>query len=200
MGGAAAGHRRVAPEALLGFPLPERRPAGVDPAQAGRVCEAMSAALLDWDLLAPHVVFDARGYVRQRLFRNDAWELLLLCWLPGQGTVVHDHGGAWGAVRILVGALHERRYAWHGEGRPLALLLDRDCDPAAVVPEPLDTVHRNVNRAGTPALSLHLYSPPLRVLHAYDEATGARRAVTLPLGSSSAVGGNPRLKPGARRG
>lgn len=195
----SASHESVLPGELLGISLPGPRSGAIAARDAGRLLSGLAKAVPDWALLGPHVRFDPRGYVRNRLFRDADWELLLLCWLPGQKTVVHDHGGAWGAVRILVGGLLERRYSWRGTGKPLAFDSERACDGAVVLPEPVETVHQNENVSALPAISLHLYSPPLSVLNSYDVATGERRAVKLLRGPSTAVGGNPRLKPGVAR-
>lgn len=192
----AARHKHIPPPELLGFPLPKRRAEGLAERDADRVIARLNETPIDWSLFGAFVVFDPRGYVRHRLYRDADWEMLLLCWLPGQGTAVHDHGGAWGAVRLLMGELKEWRYRWRGEGKKLSLLSKRVCGDEAVLPEPLDTVHRNENASKLPAVSLHLYSPPLSSLYSYDAATGARHVVRPRLGPSAAVGGDPRLKPG----
>ncbi len=39
------------------------------------------------------------------------------------------------------------------------------------------TIHVVSNRSAAPAVSLHLYSPPLRFLHAYDATSGEQNHV-----------------------
>jgi predicted metal-dependent enzyme (double-stranded beta helix superfamily) len=121
--------------------------------------------------------------------------MLLLCWLPGQRTVIHDHGGSYGVVRILSGELSEVLFAREGDGRPLQRRLERRLTSDAVAIETVETIHRNENVATGPAISLHVYSPPLRVLNSFDEETGTRREVRVDESTPMAVGGNPRLVP-----
>ena len=193
-----ARHAQIAPERLLGFSLPAREAGGLAPLELKRLLTELKAGRADWSLLAPHVAFDPQGYVRKRLFRNREWEVLLLCWLPGQKTVVHDHGGSWGATLMIAGEMNESLFRWQGEGRPMRLAESRDIGLKRVTVETTATVHRVENRSTAPALSLHIYSPPLRMLHSYDPETGNRHPVRLDEGPSVAVGGKPRAI-GARR-
>jgi len=186
-----AQHANLPPEELLGFPLP----AGSSPADLELLLKRLAAVDPAWDVLGPLVAFDPRGYVRKRLYRDERWELLLLCWLPGQHTVVHDHGGSWGAMRILSGELFESRYVAAGEGQPLRVTIEQTCGAPAALGEGVETIHRNENRAGVPAISLHMYSPPLTVLNSFDLATGAHHEVRLDEGPPVAVGGKPGVRP-----
>lgn len=187
----AVAQAHVTPEALLGFQLPSRGPEGLAPNDTGLLLKGLLALQTRWALVGPLVSFDSDGYVRKRLFRDDDWEILLLCWLPGQKTVVHDHGGSWGASLILAGEIHEWTYRWHGEGQPLEAELDRSVAAPKLTVETLETVHRVENCSFQPAVSLHLYSPPLRVLNSYSVETGVRHSVPLDLDPAVAVGGDP---------
>ena len=112
-----------------------------------------------WRWLSEHLVFDAAGYRRIPLLCSPAVEVLLLAWLPGQATDVHAHGGSVGAVRLLVGTLEERRYALSPDG-----YVERGrwlYRAPAVLREGRSTVHRVAAVGPGPALSLHVYSPPL---------------------------------------
>ncbi|MEO7920894.1 MAG: cysteine dioxygenase family protein [Thermoanaerobaculia bacterium] len=181
----------LTPESFLGFTLPARGEEGLAPSDTGLLLKRLLGLQTRWDLVGPYVAFDGDGYVRKRLYRDADWEMLLLCWLPGQKTVVHDHGGSWGASLILSGEIHEWTYRWHGEGQPLESELDRSVAAPKLTVETLDTVHRVENSSFQPAISLHLYSPPLRVLNSYSIETGVRHAVPVDLDPAVAVGGDP---------
>lgn len=197
-----AHHARLSPNELLGLTLPACT--GAKPARA--VMDSFAKALLkakpSWDLLGPHVAFASAGYLRKRLYRDDDWEMLLLCWLPGQKTVIHDHGGSWGSVLVLSGCLDERQFETRGEGRPPAVVQRRTFGPGSVALEAVEAIHKNENLGYEPAVSLHFYSPPLRVLNSYDAETGSSHAVHVHEGPTIAVGGRPvssRGKPLATR-
>jgi len=145
-----------------------------------------------WGVLAPHVGFDARQYRRVRLYRGPEWEALLLCWLPGQGTSVHDHAGSVGVSVVLCGSLAEIRYERRGPG-PLAIAGTGECPPDTASIEIAATIHEMRNDGRHPAVSLHMYSPPLTMLGAHDPALGTRWEIPVADSPDVQVGGNPNL-------
>ncbi|HXW77543.1 MAG TPA: cysteine dioxygenase family protein [Candidatus Eremiobacteraceae bacterium] len=135
----------------------------------------------DWAVLAPHVKFSPYQYTRNRLFLQDErLEMLLLCWLPGQRTAVHDHGMSWGVSVPLVGWLSETSYLHRGVGQPLERAQSRMLTPGNVGVETQDTIHQVENQSATPVISLHVYAPPLVRYSAYDTRTGSATVVTPP--------------------
>lgn len=146
----------MAGESLLDWPL-SRLHFG-EGAELPRLAHALERLHVPWSELQKYVRFDPTRYARNLIYRDRTHELLLLCWLPGQATAVHDHPGSCGVVRPLVGTLEEVVYDALATRRPIgrrALALDR------VAVELPATVHQVANAGSRPALSLHLYSPPL---------------------------------------
>ncbi|HEV2782100.1 MAG TPA: cysteine dioxygenase family protein [Actinophytocola sp.] len=100
-----------------------------------------------------------RWWTRLRL--TDEVELWLLSWLPGQGTVPHDHGGAAGAFTVMLGNLAETyRYPsgpinnqLRGTGSSIGF------DPWRA--------HIVQNLGPDRAASVHAYSPPLVPMREY---------------------------------
>jgi hypothetical protein len=90
----------------------------------------------------------------------DAW---LISWPPGGAVEFHDHGESAGAFVVLHGTLVELEPsevdgALHR--RSLSSGARRAVTPGAV--------HDVVNESATPALSVHVYAPPLRTMTFYD--------------------------------
>lgn len=140
-----------------------RRSFGAVPPPAGLRLEQLVAWLGSlpppWRWLSDHLAFDVSRHKRIRLYSAPEVEVLLLAWLPGQGTDVHAHGGSVGAVRLLVGSLEERRYSRSPDGY---VERGRQVHRApAVLREGRSTVHRIEAIGPGPALSLHVYLPPL---------------------------------------
>lgn len=161
----------------LGWTLPESGPQGPSKEESRALLASLGSCRIDWSVFGQHLAFDAAGYLRRRLFLNNEWEILLLCWLPGQTTAIHDHGASLGYTLVLMGDLVESTYRWNGEGRPMQLTSESTLGPHQVTTEVHDTIHTVSNRGAAPAASLHLYSPPLKYLHAFDAETGAKRHV-----------------------
>ncbi len=161
----------------LRWPLPDVGAAGPSSGDQRELLAALGTTQVDWGIFGGFLAFDPECYVRRRLFLNESWEILMLCWLPGQQTVVHDHGASWGATLVLTGDLVESQYRWRGEGAPLAHVKDNALGSRQITVESRDTIHPVSNRGAAPSASLHLYSPPLAYLHAYDPQTGEKRRV-----------------------
>ncbi|MFY2562471.1 cysteine dioxygenase [Corallococcus terminator] len=149
---------------LLGWPLPERRESV--PSLAWLV-ERLRDSRPDWGLLRSFVEFDEARYVRKTLAKTEACELLLVCWGPGQGSLVHDHGGSSGVSLMVRGAVRETRYVWGGD-RLLPEVGVRAEEGDLMIEEP-DTIHRVLNTSRYGAVSLHLYAPPMEGMTPYDD-------------------------------
>ncbi|WP_163990170.1 cysteine dioxygenase [Pyxidicoccus caerfyrddinensis] len=148
---------------LLGWSLPEY---ARDVPSLDWLVERLRSSRPDWRLLESLVRYDAAGYARRVLDRTDACELLLVCWLPGQVSRVHDHGGSSGVSWVVRGQLQETRYAWGGD----RLLPDERsaAGEGDFLLERAETIHRIHNASRHGAVSLHLYAPPMVGMTRYD--------------------------------
>ncbi len=88
----------------------------------------------------------------------DAW---LIAWGPSSEVGMHDHGDSHGAFRVLRGSLVESfperdgLHRWH----------QRILRPGHLIEIPPDRIHNVANPASRPALSVHIYSPPLTTMN-----------------------------------
>jgi len=122
------------------------------------------------------VGFDSARRWHQRLYRDRRVDLWLISWLPSQGTQLHDHGGSAGAFTVLAGTLTET-IARPGTSRARPALVERRWPTGAGVAFGAHHVHDVGNQAGSPAVSVHAYSPPLTSMTFFDldPAGGLRR-------------------------
>jgi len=103
-----------------------------------------------------------------RVLRRAAYDIWLIRWGAGSRTVLHDHGGSAGALYVVAGDLVEH-HPHPGFGRTLRREL-RERDRRAM---PASHVHEVANESETTAASIHVYSPPLEVMHHYESADEA---------------------------
>jgi predicted metal-dependent enzyme (double-stranded beta helix superfamily) len=135
---------------------------------------ASAASILQ---VARAVATDPRGW--QRVLRFDPakrWylqlsvqddhEVWLLSWLPGQHTGWHDHGGSAGVFVVACGALREDTTRPGGRVATRSLTTGQH---RAFGPQ---HVHNVGNISGQPAVSVHVYSPPLKCMNRYELAGG----------------------------
>jgi predicted metal-dependent enzyme (double-stranded beta helix superfamily) len=140
------------------------------PQQLAAEVRRLTSSPAEW---VARVRLDPEGRWYEQIRVDDALELWLISWLPGQSTGFHDHGGANGAFGVVWGELDEHVVA-RGVPTSTANLV-----PAGKV-RPFGPRHvhdvRN-SSAGTVAVSVHAYSPPLSAMTRYDLTPGGLVAV-----------------------
>src|SRR5262245_24843093 len=70
----------------------------------------------DWRELHNFVQFSPERYRRNLVHAGPAYHALLLCWLSGQHSPIHDHRGSACAVRVLRGEATETVFEMTEEG------------------------------------------------------------------------------------
>lgn len=169
---------------------PEIVPGGYDlrelPAPLRRLCESLEAnveggeiplevmrAELDrlednLQMLAPWWIFDACSYRRNLIRRTPAYEALLLCWLPGQKSPIHDHRGSGCAFRVIEGVVTETLYEREQKSSLVSAASMRWLPPGTLCASREFDIHEVANTQPEASLvTLHVYSPPLRDVNLY---------------------------------
>jgi uncharacterized NAD(P)/FAD-binding protein YdhS/predicted metal-dependent enzyme (double-stranded beta helix superfamily) len=129
---------------------------------ADAVIEILARSGLDIDDVAPFVAPQQDTYSRRRVVRTEAYEVLVMTWLPGQGSGAHDHAGSVSAFKILRGTAHETSFAPAADS-----LVDpigtRELHEGEVGLDAGDLVHavRNDCSRKEPLVSIHVYAPPI---------------------------------------
>jgi len=140
---------------------------------------------IHWD------VDDPKKYTRNLLYRNEHFDLVLMCWPPHSQSSIHCHDMSSCWVRIVHGEVWEVQYAIPnldkkflesqmknptgavGRAGPLKTLgetrLSCDTRTAAYVNNTIG-VHRVENRTDQPAYTVHLYAPGLQKMKLFKES------------------------------
>ena len=118
--------------------------------------------------LKPYVGFKEGNYWRHRVCRNEAVEMLVICWRPGQKTPIHDHNGSHGVVRVQKGLMWETIFKYDDE-QGLCYDTGRECPTGTVTGAGVPEIHQlgNPEVSGQDLITIHIYAPPLGVLHTY---------------------------------
>ena len=126
-----------------------------------------SVEIADIDL-EPYIGFKEGNYWRHRVCRNEAVEMLVICWRPGQKTPIHDHNGSHGVVRVQKGLMCETIFAFDCE-KGLCHDSERDCQVGTITGAGVPDIHRlgNPEFSGQDLITIHVYAPPLGVLKTY---------------------------------
>ncbi|WP_433469158.1 cysteine dioxygenase [Spirillospora sp. CA-128828] len=137
-----------------GFVAPGSGDAAFTPPRLAEKARELAAAPQEW---LHRVRLDPHGRWYERLHLDADHEVWLISWLPGQSTGFHDHGGSAGAFAVALGTLEEDR-----------VRARRDVGAGQSHAFGPGYVHDVRNTSGAPAVSVHVYSPPLATMRRYD--------------------------------
>ena len=104
------------------------------------------------------------GYQRNVIKKTDFYELVAICWTPGQLTPIHDHVGSDCAFKIIDGVSTETTYNLNNEGLAFPISV-REYQPGEICASDEPDIHRVSNNSNKELINLHVYTPPL---HAYN--------------------------------
>jgi len=116
----------------------------------------------------------------ERLLLTADMEIWLIHWEDGHDTGFHDHDRSGGSVMVVSGAVREDRLVVGG--RPTTRIV-RAGESFSF--EPSD-IHRVAHLEGSPAVTIHAYSPPLHAMGAYD-VTDEGRLRRTPLSAETSL-------------
>ncbi len=125
--------------------------------------------------LEPYFRWNMRHYTRTCIHRNEDFELLVICYGPGQVTSIHDYDSETAWIHPVLGEVVEERYQLKPDGG-LALLHELHLHPGHDdLISSGTSIHRFVNHGAERAATLNLYAKPMRKWRVYDQGTGAPR-------------------------
>jgi cysteine dioxygenase len=135
----------------------------------------ISGAGAEWDAGVP-LLSKAGAYTRTCAYRDREFEVLLLNWAAGAASPIHDHGGQRCWMLVLSGKLQVDDYVRLDEGDVRGYAHIEPVGSQILDAGSLDArsgrfdLHRVAALTNTSAVSLHVYSAPLRRYLVYDEA------------------------------
>ena len=155
-----------------------------------KVSDLLARMPLSPEALIPYLWWNPERYTRNLIYRDHHFEVLVLCWLPGQRTPIHSHNGQLGWMTAVQGELVCRNYrfvriqappkgavssARPEGGRPVEVesLESTTCraDGSVIIVDRRQTTHRleNVETSRCGSVSLHVYSKPIDSAVLFDE-------------------------------
>ena len=125
------------------------------------------------ELVGNRIAFARDTYARNLVCRTPFFELLVLCWRPGQESTIHDHAGALNAIRVFSGELTSRTFsrtsgASSGAGPVAQDGEERVPQDARMVGLDRDGIHQLANTSGDDLVTVHVYAPALMELNVYS--------------------------------
>ena len=106
----------------------------------------------DWK---QYISFDKQDYKKNLVYRDNNFEMFVVCWLPNQETKIHNHPEGGCLLKILEGNIIEELYDKNfvlQENNNLVMSDVRYIDDSI-------GIHKMKNNEEN-TISLHIYSPP----------------------------------------
>jgi cysteine dioxygenase type I len=159
-----------------------------EPITRDRILQYLLETSVDRSSLAPYTHFRSDLYTRNLIYRDEALELMAVCWMPGHRTVIHTHNGQLGWMSVEQGNLAVVNYKWLGcNAADNQNVAGMDCLAGATeldlqrcevqecysggpvnTVDKVQTIHQVVVQGREPVLSLHVYSRPIDSCVAFD--------------------------------
>ncbi len=142
------------------------------PADLDTLRGLLSDLEVDRECLGHHVHFECDHYARNKVATSPWYELVCVCWQPGQRTPIHDHRASSCAFLVVEGAATEVLFETNEDGT-----LNFESEPfrreKGYICASWDAdIHEIVNDTDEDMITLHIYSPALSQLHIYSRDTG----------------------------
>jgi cysteine dioxygenase len=155
--------------------------------QPDQVTDYLNATRIQSESLVPYTHFRDAHYSRNLIFKNELFEMLLLCWGVGHRSWIHNHRGQHCWMAVVQGTLSVRNYKRLGCDQQLRTTQLEPLSEAFISPgglakvDPDEPVHVVWNPAelNQPAMSIHIYSQPFDTCVVYDDEQGFCRDITL---------------------
>jgi len=111
--------------------------------------------------IEPYIQFTDDRYARNLVYKTHDFECLVLCWLPGQRSPIHDHGNSICTVYTVDGTLCADNYRKTAGGH-IRADYSEDFRPGSVLSIQTTEIHQVSNLQDSQNLiSLHFYLGPL---------------------------------------
>jgi cysteine dioxygenase len=156
------------------------------------MADYIEAGHSDW---REYALFCPIKYSRNLLEINENFELIVLCWLEGQESPIHNHSGQNCWMAVLEGEMQEVYYSIeNGVLQEGSKQLYHISEVAHITDE--KALHKVCPVQGS-GCTIHLYSKPIPLCHIYCPKTGqvtkrklgfySKRGTTLPEGDPSSA-------------
>ena len=133
---------------------------------------------IDYNSLIPFASWSSEKYMRICLKRNKSCELILICWMPGQSTEIHDHNGQSCWVYSAKGQISETIYH-NSDSQGKKAVLNSINEGGISCMNNSKKLHKLHNDSNELAMSLHLYAQPIDSCNVYDEDLVLKKRMSL---------------------
>ena len=116
---------------------------------------------IDWH---QYCTFPEEGYLRNKVYGSDVFEIFIICWAPNSLSKIHDHASNGCLMKILDGILEEEIYNYELVMMKHFIHVKHD---VKYIDNKIG-LHKIHNNNDKSTVSIHIYSPPNHKVILYD--------------------------------
>ena len=135
------------------------------------------------ETILEHIHFSDENYTRNLICRTPKFDMLCLCWKPGQVTVIHDHAGSLNVTRVFDGSLTARLFDVVDKPAPNRAFVKMSVEDRLGRNDfscvDYGEIHQLQNTSEHNLVTVHVYARPLRDIIRYCPGTGEMERVSL---------------------
>lgn len=105
-------------------------------------------------------------YGRNVVYSSPYLEVIIIHIPASRSTAIHNHGLSIGAAYLVAGSLVNSTFSLDADGYPIAKK-DDFMQAGEYFTAPAEQIHQLSNPFHEPAISIHVYTPPLREVRRY---------------------------------
>jgi cysteine dioxygenase len=135
-----------------------------------KVIPLMERVQIRRDEIEKCLIFSEESYARNLFYKNDRYEILVMCWDRGQLSPIHDHDQSYSVEKIYSGKILCTNYRRREPNSDAIEETDSSlAEEGSVISGRRGDIHRIANTdPNSKAVSIHFYSPPLKRMKAYS--------------------------------
>jgi len=122
--------------------------------------------------IAKKCTWDNDKYTRNVAYRDENFEVLLLCWKPGHSSPIHDHSGSSCWMAVLQGEAQEEIYSYELKNKKITNVeLEKSHSlsaPGFVYIDDKIGIHKVTNIGSEDMITLHIYATPIGQCYRYS--------------------------------
>jgi cysteine dioxygenase len=153
------------------------------------ICETVYAYLaenpVESDSFQKYLFWNSGFYTRNLVYKDDRFEMMTVCWEPGQISRIHNHCDQRCWMTVPIGRLKGQNFAVESMNESTGYCKLRETDSfelsdcLAAKVELEEPIHQILNNFEERAVSIHIYSKPFDHCLAYCRETDTYKEVRL---------------------
>ena len=113
--------------------------------------------------------FSPENYTRNLFYKDNRFEILIMCWDTNQKSPIHDHDQSFSVEKVFSGKITNINYKrLNPETEEIQETNTENLLEGGVIFSIPEDIHKIEPAENLPAVSIHLYSPPLKQMKCFN--------------------------------